>query len=987
MKKWIKNIILLLIIAVGLITSTAPSLTANAVNMPYRIYETKSSEYLGSGILYENIKKFTSDGWWHINVVRVDLTDEYAEIGGLFSNKGLSNRDSVSNMVKEKNAVAGVNGDFFEYSPLSYSMGTFIDKGEVLSSPIERAYALPTFYLDIENNPDITFFDRSMNLTSLNSGESIRISLINKAADMNMVTLLNKHWGAKSFGNKYNGKPKEVNNEEINEEVIEETDEIDENIVEENMEEANDKPNIKYNNEMVEMIVVDNIVQDIRIGKEAVAIPEDGYIIAVRGNRAEPLLANFNIGDEVKLSIRTTPNLENIKFAIGGGSIILKDGNVINSNINIKGKHPRTGIGITEDKKELIIATIDGRHVSYTGVSQEAFGKILQNLGAHNAINLDGGGSTTMAVKPVDEQTAKVVNRPSDGGERRVVNGVGVFSNAPKGELSYIKINTDETKMFPNTSRRFTVKGYDKYHNPLEIDQNKVEYSFEGVEGEINENIFKAKSSGNVTIKANLEGITSTLDMKVLGELETIIFPVNSFILHPNNQRNIGIIKGKDKNGFEAKIYPEDIDWTITGNIGHIENGVFYSGEKIGPGAITGRLGKAINNILVSIGSGDGVLVEGFENIENFGLTTYPEYVKGKISLNPVAKEGNNSISLKYDFSQGEDTRAAYLLFGSKESNMLNLQGTPNKLSLWVKGDNSSPWLRGTIKDKNGNSHTIDFTKSLNSTDWQYVEANIPSNAEYPISLERIYVVETDGYKKYSGEILLDSLIAYYPPSYDHIEVPTATSFKDIKNTKAEKGENGYSFIVTRFPNNLEEIDGQSAINKIKAKANSHDLSLFVGKTNEEFNNSIKSDRIINLGSPYKTHRYKNLMLVDISSAKGGIRSTNSQQWIWLKEGLANAEEDHIVLFLNTPIFGSGGFKDKLEAELLHNTLVETSEKGKNIWVIYNGNTTKTELKDNIRYIELNNKRIETLEDLKNIYSIEFTVNNKDITYQISNYQ
>src|SRR5699024_10535039 len=107
-------------------------------------------------------------------------------------------------------------------------------------------------------------------------------------------------------------------------------------------------------------------------------------------------------------------------------------------------------------------------------------------------------------------------------------------------------------------------------------------------------------------------------------------------------------------------------------------------------------------------------------------------------------------------------------------------------------------------------------------------------------------------------------------------------------------------------------------------------------------------------GSPYKTHRHKNLMMVDVSSAKGGIRDANVQQWIWLKDGLANAEEDHIVLFLNTPIFGSGGFKDKLEADLLHNTLVETFEKGKSIWVIYNGNNNKVDLKDGIRYIELN---------------------------------
>ncbi len=123
--------------------------------MPYIIHETKESEYLGSGILYENIKKFTSKGWWNINLVRVDLTDEYAEIKGLMSSNGISNRNSVSKLVTDNKAVAGVNGDFFNYKPIPHPMGTFIEDGEIISSPIERAYALPTFYLDSNKKKQI----------------------------------------------------------------------------------------------------------------------------------------------------------------------------------------------------------------------------------------------------------------------------------------------------------------------------------------------------------------------------------------------------------------------------------------------------------------------------------------------------------------------------------------------------------------------------------------------------------------------------------------------------------------------------------------------------------------------------------------------------------------------------------------------------------------------------------------------------------------
>lgn len=945
----IKKFFICLLVFSMIIASTVPSLAASAVNMPYVIHETKDSRYIGSGIQYENIRKFTTKGWWNINVVRVDLTDEYAEISGLFSDNGLSNRDTVSDMVTDSKAVAGINGDFFTYSPIPHSMGSFIQDGEVISSPIERAYALPTFYLDTDNNSDITFFDRKMNITSLNSNKSVTISLINKAADMDMVTLLNKHWGSKSFGKKYNNGP---------------------------------------DDQMVEMVVVDNVVQDIRIGEEAVPIPENGYIISVRGERKEPLLDNFEEGDEVKLDVGTSPNLEDIKFAIGGGSIILQDGNITNTNIDIKGDQPRTGMGISEDGKELIIATIDGRDTSYKGVSQKIFGSILRDLGAYDAINLDGGGSTTMAIRPIDKQLAEVVNKPSEGTERKVVNGVGVFTNAPKGELSYIEIDTDETDMFPNTTRKFSIKGYDQYHNPLKIDNSQVEYTFEGVDGEIYENIFEAKSSGTVTVQANYKGLTDSIDLKVLGEVKSIDIPVDKFHLHPNGSKNIGTIYGKDQNGYSAKIYKEDIEWTVLGNIGNIEDGVFYSNGNIGAGAISLSIGDALNNILVSIGSDNKTSIEGFENIENFKSVAYPDYVSGSISTKPEAKEGQNSIGLKYDFAKGEDTRASYLMFKPEGKNGLALKGTPNRLSLWVKGDGNGTWLRGKVLDANGNSHYINFEKSLDSTQWQQVEANIPDNISYPIALERIYVVETDSSKSYSGEILIDGLEAYYPPSYDETIAPTPTEFKDNRNVEANV-KDGFSLMVTRIPktsNTTEELDKtlvSTIYDKIRNRANQHDVSMLIGKANNELNNGIKSDKIINIGAPYTSHRYKNVFMIDASSAKGGIRPTNPQQWVWLKNGLANAEEDHIMLFLNTPIFGAGGFVDKLEAELLHETLVQTSESGKSVWVIHPGNTTKTELKDGVRYIQLNDKIIDSQEDMKYLDTVEFSIDGDNITYQV----
>ncbi|MFD2354874.1 phosphodiester glycosidase family protein [Nonomuraea ferruginea] len=77
-------------------------------------------------------------------------------------------------------------------------------------------------------------------------------------------------------------------------------------------------------------------------------------------------------------------------------------------------RHPRTLVGTTRNGS-LIVATIDGRKPGITvGANFAEAAQFMRWLGATQAINLDGGGSTAMVVK------GKVVNQPSDGGERAV---------------------------------------------------------------------------------------------------------------------------------------------------------------------------------------------------------------------------------------------------------------------------------------------------------------------------------------------------------------------------------------------------------------------------------------------------------------------------------------------------------------------------------------------------------------------------------------
>ncbi len=86
------------------------------------------------------------------------------------------------------------------------------------------------------------------------------------------------------------------------------------------------------------------------------------------------------------------------------------------------GRHPRTAVGINADGTRLWLVVVDGRQAYSGGMTLPELREFFRHLGAEQALNLDGGGSSTMVVG------GRVVNHPSDaGGERAVVNGLGVM--------------------------------------------------------------------------------------------------------------------------------------------------------------------------------------------------------------------------------------------------------------------------------------------------------------------------------------------------------------------------------------------------------------------------------------------------------------------------------------------------------------------------------------------------------------------------------
>ncbi|WP_101523618.1 phosphodiester glycosidase family protein [Nocardioides houyundeii] len=147
-----------------------------------------------------------------------------------------------------------------------------------------------------------------------------------------------------------------------------------------------------------------------------------GKLLIGRG-RSVKLLKGLKKGERLKLTwrVKGAP-----KMAIGGDRPLVLNGQrvVINDQL----MHPRTAVGIDEDANKVLLLTIDGRQAHSRGYTMVELANMMIALGAENALNLDGGGSTTL-VGHTDAGQLSVLNLPSDGGERYVPNGLGVFSD------------------------------------------------------------------------------------------------------------------------------------------------------------------------------------------------------------------------------------------------------------------------------------------------------------------------------------------------------------------------------------------------------------------------------------------------------------------------------------------------------------------------------------------------------------------------------
>ncbi|MGH3656948.1 MAG: phosphodiester glycosidase family protein, partial [Micromonosporaceae bacterium] len=515
------------------------------------------------------------------------------------------------------------------------------------------------------------------------------------------------------------------------------------------------------------------------------AVPADATILVGREAGADAL-AGLRKGDEVKVSYRPrTSDGSELTTAVGGRDVLVIDGEA--QTFTNKTPHPRTAIGFSENGQKMYLLTVDGRSDGLDGLTLDQLAVMMKDLGAYSALNLDGGGSSTMVTREPGSDTLSVDNEPADGHERNVPNGLAIMAPAGSGDLHGYWVETgidplaapttaprpggSPDRVFPGLTRDLTAQGYDETYGPAEGDPTwrATPVSRGTVNGD---GVFRAGKSGTARVTATRGDAAGEKDLQVLGPLKRISGTTDRVSIgDPAKPGSFGVV-GYDAAGYTAPIEPADLSLAYdrelldirTGDNGQLE---VHARKSSGAGLVTVTVGDARTVIPVTVGSDDR-LVAGFDDAAQWTFS----HARAGGSVEPATgPDGGPALKMSYDFTLSTSTRAAYM----NPPAYVDVPGQPQAFSMWLHGNGTGEWPRLHLVDADGQSVVLD-APLITWHGWRKVKFPVPAGVAYPVKIRRFYVAEIRPVEQYHSELIVSDIVAELPPS---VELPEAPTVKD----------------------------------------------------------------------------------------------------------------------------------------------------------------------------------------------------------------
>jgi hypothetical protein len=412
--------------------------------------ETKTSYPIAPGMTYKQINTFETGTLTQnqaINMLEMDLTNAFTSVG-LSTPKTLTSIEkTTSHALRQENkdrwVMGAINGGFFfNNQPMNLLSvnNRLVHMGEVFDDRDKYVNQPLAFGVSQSGQAVIDAYDVSMTYTY--RGQTYPIELTNQKKYDNLTTLYTSDYSKPALDTHY-----------TTDIVVQTT----------------NKPTLEFGQSIEGTIIdVKPTLED-----RHVSIPPNGFVISASGS-ARDRLKSAEVGDQITLSVDINDAFKQSQFIIASGPLLVKDNKVslsMNQNsLNARIRAPRTAVAIDEAGTQVQFITVDGRQSGYSrGMTLLEFSQFLKDQGVDRAINLDGGGSTTFAMRRPGDNLLNIINRPSDGRERAVSSALLAFSTAPPASFQDVLYGHWSFHDVNSLVNREIVSGYpDKTFRPDE---------------------------------------------------------------------------------------------------------------------------------------------------------------------------------------------------------------------------------------------------------------------------------------------------------------------------------------------------------------------------------------------------------------------------------------------------------------------------------------------------------------------------------------
>jgi hypothetical protein len=363
------------------------------------------------GVVYRHYDLRAAAGTTHVHVLSVDLTDSRVRLGLLYPGK-VASRAAVSRMADAQKAVAGINGDFFNISEVQHpgiaatgaSVGPAVANGRTLKGAVPEAQrfgpALPRG-TDTDDVIGVSSDGRarldSLVLTgSLGTvGRRIPLGGLNQyALAENSIGAYTADWGSVSRARATCG--------------------------------SDTERAAPCSTNTYEVILKKGVVASASATPGSGPIAADTTVLVGREAGAQRL-RTFAKGQRVVVRHGLTAASQRAyRFALGGYPVLT--GGTPSAGLDTRTSAVRTAVGIAGGGQRVLLFAVDGAPAYRKGLTIAEVAAALKSLGATEGFSLDGGGSSTLVARAPGATKVTVRNHPSDGTERAVPNGIGVFA-------------------------------------------------------------------------------------------------------------------------------------------------------------------------------------------------------------------------------------------------------------------------------------------------------------------------------------------------------------------------------------------------------------------------------------------------------------------------------------------------------------------------------------------------------------------------------